>query len=203
MAKGRFIVLEGIDGAGTTTQALRICNWFHSTREERAAVTQEPSSGPVGALLQQALRKRVHFDKRVMALLFAADRLDHLHAEIQGHLDQGINVICDRYYLSSLAYQMVGVPEDLPWLKELNSKAVTPDLTILIDVPANVAMDRIAKTRQSYDLYERLDFQETVRDNYLMLARQHGRSGERIEVVDGQGDEDSVFRYIRGHVDAM
>ena len=191
-----FIVFEGIDGAGTTTQAQAACAWLEESTQNPVFLTREPSQGPIGALLHQALRRRIEFDPRVMSLLFAADRLDHLFEEIQQHLKDGVAVICDRYYLSSLAYQMVDAPQDLEWLNQLNAKAISPDLTILLDVPADVAMDRICRGRLNLDLYENLDRQKLVRDNYLHLAEHRRRPDERIEVVDGHRAQEQVLSDI-------
>lgn len=195
-----FIVFEGIDGSGTTTQAKALKNWLEDLSGRRVFLTREPSDGPVGSLLSQALRKRVVFNPQVMALLFAADRLDHLDQEIKLRIDEGITVICDRYYLSSFAYQMVGHLEDLEWLKQLNSRALPPDLTILIDVPADVGMKRIETGRWHTELFEKLERQHLVRENYLMLARGPQSEKERIAIVDGNRTQNEVFEDIKSIV---
>ena len=108
--RGRFIVLEGIDGSGTTTQLERAVACVAGLGH-RATATREPSDGPVGHLLREALLGRLHMpdgeklDGRTMALLFAADRIDHLQREIEPQLAAGTSVLSDRYLLSSLAYQ--------------------------------------------------------------------------------------------------
>tara|TARA_B100000315_G_C14319948_1_gene470318 strand:+ start:22 stop:648 length:627 start_codon:yes stop_codon:yes gene_type:complete len=196
MARAPFIVFEGIDGSGTTTQAEALKNWLEDRSDRRVFLTREPSDGPVGALIKQALRKRITFDPRVLALLFAADRIDHLDFEIQKRLDEGVTVLCDRYYLSSFAYQMVGTPEDLEWLEQLNARAIPPDLTILIDVPADVVMKRIETGRWQTELFEKLEYQKAVRENYLTLARGSRSEKERIVVVDGNRSQDEVFEDI-------
>jgi len=203
MMSAPFIVFEGIDGSGTTTQAKALKNWLEDRSGKRVFLTQEPSGGPVGSLLSQALRERVRFHPKVMALLFAADRLDHLDHEIQMRIDEGITVICDRYYLSSFAYQMVDRSEDLEWLKQLNSRALPPDLTILIDVPADVGMKRIEAGRWHTELFEKLERQHLVRENYRMLARGPRSEKARIEVVDGNRTQDEVFDDIRSIVQAQ
>ena len=109
--QGRFIVFEGIDGAGTTTQARALVSWL-GTRGIKAVYTGEPSEGPIGSMLRNALRGRVVpgtvpgvLDPRVIALLFAADRVDHVLYDIRPSLERGLWVICDRFVCSSLAYQ--------------------------------------------------------------------------------------------------
>jgi dTMP kinase len=106
--RGRFLVLEGLDGAGTTTQARLLADRLRRGGR-RAHLTAEPSGGPVGALLRQVLTRRIGggegegFDAGALALLFAADRLDHWSAEIDPRLAGGEDVVSDRYALSSLA----------------------------------------------------------------------------------------------------
>src|SRR4051794_5711725 len=106
MTAGKLIVLEGIDGAGTTTQAQRLGKHFGA----RVHVTREPSDGAAGILIRQILRGEYHpYDHTALALLFAADRLDHLKREIEPQLQKGVHVISDRYVISSLVYQSLFV----------------------------------------------------------------------------------------------
>ena len=185
MSNGPFIVFEGLDGSGTTTQAELLKGWIEDIGGKRVYLTREPTGGPVGSLIQQALKKRVKLSFQTLALLFAADRLDHIEWEIKDKLSNNIPVICDRYYLSSFAYQLLEAPDDLPWLESLNAKAITPDLTILLDVPAEVCMDRIKKTRWQMELFEELDRLKAIRENYLQLARGPRSQTERIVVING------------------
>src|SRR5688500_19723673 len=142
-----FVVLEGIDGAGTTTQTERLVQHLRS-RGRRAQATREPSQGPVGRLLREILlgahapASGQPMNGRTMALLFAADRLDHLQREIEPWLADGVDVASDRYLLSSLAYQ--AEEADRPWVAELARGIRPPDLTLLLDVPVEVAARRTA-----------------------------------------------------------
>ena len=140
-----FVVLEGIDGSGTTTQLPRLV--AHLGARGRAAVaTREPSTGPVGQLLRQVLAGQhrltdgAAFDGRAMALLFAADRRDHLCREIEPALAAGSDVVSDRYLLSSLAYQAEEAERD--WVAGLARGVRRADLTLLLDVPIPVAAAR-------------------------------------------------------------
>src|SRR5262245_15868735 len=127
---GKLIVLEGIDGAGTTTQARRLGE-FMASRGVPVHVTNEPSAGPVGREIRNILRgAHAPFDQGAMALLFAADRLDHLSREIVPHLEAGTHVVCDRYLLSSIVYQSRFVPPEFVWAA--NARARPADLTILL-----------------------------------------------------------------------
>ena len=193
--KAPFIVFEGLDGAGTTTQLELLQTWMERTYEQRVYVTREPSNGPIGSLLQLALCRRVQLDAVSLALLFAADRVDHIKSEMKEYLENGITVLCDRYYLSSFAYQLRDMPGGLAWIESINDKAIRPDLTLLIDVPADICMNRIQKSRWKMELFEELEKLKTIRDNYLMLAR-HRQSVERIEVIDGNRDPQEVHKEV-------
>jgi dTMP kinase len=143
-----FIVLEGIDGSGTTTQLDRLAGHL-SARGRRVHATREPSAGPVGRLLREILLGGHRLpdgspaDGRAMALLFAADRRDHLRREIEPALAAGIDVVCDRYLLSSLAYQ--GEEAERGWVAELARDVRPPDLTLLLDLPVSVAPPAAAR----------------------------------------------------------
>lgn len=163
MGRGLFIALEGIDGAGTTTQAALLVDWL---RGRGAAVhpTREPSDGPVGVLLRQVLRHRVvvadgegrsrPLDPGAVALLFAADRLDHLDAEVRPLLARGVHVVSDRYVGSSLAYQSLELTMD--WVRAINARADAPDLTVLLRIDAARALARVSRRQgDARELYER------------------------------------------------
>ncbi|HEX7623612.1 MAG TPA: dTMP kinase, partial [Anaeromyxobacteraceae bacterium] len=148
---GRFLVLEGLDGAGTTTQAQRLAAWLRE-QGRRVHVTAEPSGGPVGALVRQVLTRRVAgapgaaggpagFDAQALALLFAADRLDHLAVEIAPRLAEGWDVVSDRFTLSSLAYQAIACG-DAVWVEQVNARARAPDATLFLEVRPAVALRR-------------------------------------------------------------
>ena len=146
-ARGRFIVIEGIDGAGTTTQARRLGERLREAGR-KVHVTAEPSGGAIGALVRQVLSGRLRgrapdgpFDAEALALLFAADRLDHARAEIEPALQAGIDVVSDRYTLSSLAYQSL-TTGDARWVDQVNARAPAPDVTILLRVVPAVAFAR-------------------------------------------------------------
>ena len=162
----------------------------------RVYLTREPSDGPVGNLLRLALQRRITLDPKVLALLFAADRMDHLAYEITEKLSQDVTVICDRYYLSSFAYQLLDAPEDLEWLKHLNAKAISPDLTILIDVPAEVCMERIQRRGEYVELFEELECLRAVRENYLSLACGPLRHNDVIVVVDGNQSRERIHAEV-------
>jgi len=200
VADGIFVVLEGIDGAGTTTQA-RLLQERLAAELGRCLLTREPSDGPIGMLIRQVLRGRLGgypgsdgdaaFDRASLALLFAADRLDHLAAEIAPALAQGSPVVCDRYVLSSLAYQSLDL--DPAWVAEINARARQPDLTLLLDVPPGDALARVHATRAATELFEEREILEQVTRNYQRFAEQ---DRERTTRLDGRGPVDQVQRLV-------
>ena len=198
-----FIVLEGIDGAGTTTQTERLV--AHLRRRGRAAHgTREPSAGPVGRLLREMLAgghapapgQRVAGD--TMALLFAADRRDHLDREIEPMLRAGSDVVSDRYLLSSLAYQ--GEEADRLWVRQLARDLRDPDLTILLEVPIAVAAERRARAGRPVERYDADSYLAKVAFNYRELAAVEGDEGD-VVVLDGTASVDHVAEAIAGIVD--
>jgi dTMP kinase len=189
VARGLFVVLEGPDGAGISTQtALLHSGLVH--REFKAIATKEPTTGPIGALIRQALTHRLVYPPAqqigddVMALLYAADRLDHVRADILPRLDAGTHVVCDRYRLSSYAYQ--GVTMGQEWVRALNKHSIAPDVTFFIDVPPEVSQQRI-KLRGAYvEMYETEERLRPVYANYLQLIDEARKEGERIITIDGR-----------------
>ena len=190
MAKrGLFIVLEGLDGAGTTSQAQELARRIRATGA-RAHFTAEPSSGPIGSQIRMMLAGRLvgyrggAWDRRSLALLFAADRLDHLAADIEPKLAQGMHVICDRYVLSSLAYQSLDNPA--AWVAEINRYAPAPDVTYFLRVRATGALKRRqAATPGRGDLFETLPQQKRIERNYERDVAAFGRK-QRVRVIDGE-----------------
>jgi dTMP kinase len=187
--KGRFVVLEGIDGSGTTTQAALAAR---SLRSDGLTVweTREPSDGPIGTLIRQALKGRLGLPaftggltERTLALMFAADRLDHLEAEILPALRRGEVVICDRYLLSSLAYQGATCP--IGWVEEINAGAITPDLTLFLDVQPETAAHRRAGRGGLPEIFEGADRQRRVSRQYAVAIR---RLQKRERIVRIAGD---------------
>lgn len=190
MARGKFIVFEGIDGSGLTTQAGFLRGWIESQGRE-CYLTKEPSDGPAGSVIRLVLANRLSLGPEALALLFAADRVDHLTTDVVPKLSAGVNVISDRYYLSSFAYQSLDC--DLPWLYDINRLATTPDLTILINTPPEISVKRIQRNRWHVELFEDVSTLERVRQSYLNVARDlAARDGLRLAVVDGSDTVEEV-----------
>lgn len=200
---GHFVVFEGIDGAGTTTQAELYAQ--HLRRKKRLVhVTREPSAGPIGSLLRLVLTRRVVFASgahaETMALLFAADRLDHVESEVLPLLREGYVVISDRYDLSSLLYQAATAiqgaasADAVDWIRSLNRHARRPDATVVIDVHPEVAEARRRARGGSADLFDDLDLQARLARAYLEAER--AVPGDHLLHVDGGAPVDAVHQAI-------
>lgn len=203
MTSGRFVVLEGIDGAGTTTQTERLAR---SLRNGGVSVrtTREPSDGPIGALIRQVLTGRIVVPGgrapgwATMALLFAADRMDHVETTIEPFVNEGGVVISDRYDASSLAYQSVtsgtAGAGAIEWIRTINRHARRPDLTIVLDVPADVAATRRAGRGEAAQLYEQNEVQRQLAAFYKDLAAH--LPNDRVTLIDAVASIDEVHDRI-------
>lgn len=193
---GRFIVLEGIDGAGTTSQTERLLGWLasHGRRVHRTA---EPSGGPIGRLIRSFLSAAATpLEPRAMALLFAADRRDHLQREIEPLLAEGTIVLCDRYVLSSLAYQTVaGVPHAV--VAQANAEIRRPDLTLFFSLPVSIAAQRRIERASTVEIYDADSVQQRVAAAYEREARALQAAGEPIVFIDASRTRDEVEAALR------
>ena len=201
---GRFVVLEGIDGAGTTTQVARLAERLRKAGGAQVRSTREPSDGPIGSLVRQVLTGRIVAPEgrapgwATMALLFAADRMDHVESEIEPFLAAGGVMISDRYDASSLAYQSVssgsGGEKAVEWIRSLNRHAMRPDLTVVVDLAPDLAAERRASRGEAAQLYEQNEVQRALSVFYRELAAH--MPDDRIVVVDGKGSADDVHNRI-------
>ena len=198
---GVFIVVEGVDGCGSTTHSRLLVKALKTAGRE-TLLTCEPTNGPIGGLIRQILQRRLFvadatgprgFAWTTMALLFAADRLDHLDSLVRPALEDGSVVVSDRYDLSSLAYQSATAPEAedaIPWIRELNVRAVRPDVTVVINVPAEVAEERRRGRGGVEEMFEHRALQErlvTIYERAETLV-----PGDRVVHVSGIGTQDEV-----------
>jgi len=177
MAKrGTFICIEGIDASGKTTQARRLVKNLRRKGLD-AVYTTEPSSGRVGRLIRRyVLDRKKRVPIAVEALLFAADRVEHVETEIKPALEKGKVVVCDRYVYSTLAYQgAAGL--DLKWIELINRFALVPDLALFLDVPHAIVEKRLKRKRS---VMETPLNQQRVREVYMSMVRDG-----RLVLVDG------------------
>jgi len=205
--RARFVVLEGLDGAGTTTQA-RLLGEALRAMGRRVHVTAEPSRGPVGALIREVLGRRVRgpggagFDPAALALLFAADRLAHLAAEVAPNLRRGVDVVSDRFTLSSLAYQGL-TTADVSWVAAVNSRAAAPDLIVFLRARAAVAFHRRRQASAEREIFEEAAFQRRVARSYDRAIARLRRAGQRIVEVDGEAPVKEVAAAVLAEVERL
>jgi len=177
---GKFVVLEGVDGSGTTTHTRRLTDALRD-KGVMSSATREPSDGPIGMMLRQILTGRIVVPEdtggsapgwTTMALLFAADRMDHLQSVVLPGIGKGNIVVSDRYDYSSVAYQSVtsnNEPSAIGWIRELNRFARRPDLTIVLDVPLQTAIERRSSRGAGQELYENDTLQAALVDFYKRM----------------------------------
>lgn len=199
MTKKLFIVFEGIDSSGKTTQAELLKKYFLELKE-RAVISPEPSNGIIGNLIRQALKQRIIFSKdrdlfdEQMAYLFAADRHDHLYNDIDGVfklIKNNYHVISTRYYFSSLAYNCDSI-EQYNFIKKLNDRFPNPDLTIYIDIPIEVSLARLQE-RSLQEIYETKTKLTKVREQYQKIFAEY--EGRAI-AIDGTQDMQEIQQQI-------
>lgn len=187
---GQFIVIEGADGAGTTTQSKRLAE------ELGAYWTYEPAGNEIGEYVDTMISNDQHSPEAI-ALGFAADRMVHLEEEVIPRLKNGENVVCDRYYHSSLVYQPV-LGADRAWVRSLNKHAIRPDRTIILDIAAETGMDRVQERGHDGNIFEDLSFQQQVVVRYQDLVDE---LDESISLIDASQSIDAVFEDVRNTIE--
>ncbi len=185
--RGIFICIEGLDGSGKTTQAKRLVKNLRQ-RGFDAVYTTEPTKGEVGRFIRRfVLNREMRVSAPLEALLFAADRVDHVETEIKSWLKQNKVVVCDRYVYSSLAYQgAAGL--NLKWIEHINQFALKPNLRLLIDVPPGVVVKRLKKKKTVMESAQNL---KKVREIYLNLEQE-----QDLTIVDGEKPLNEVAENI-------
>ena len=197
--QGKFITLEGIEGSGKSTN-LEVIKAVLDKSKIDYVVTREPGGGPLGPQLRELLLdKDQSISPTVEMLLMMADRKDHVDNLIKPNLEKNIWVISDRYLDSTIAYQGGGRQLDIKLIDSLSAelKLPTPDLTLLFDLPVDVALQR-AEKRSELDRFERepKDFHSRIRDSYLELAS----SNNRIKTIDSSEDIGLVTKQVEKHL---
>jgi dTMP kinase len=209
MANGLFITLEGVEGSGKTTQAAILGDWLRKDGR-RVMVTHEPGGTRAGETIRAIfLDPAVSLDVAAELLLVLADRAQHVREKLRPAIAAGEVVISDRYSDSTTAYQGYGRGFDLKLLGELNrlaSDAMSPDLTIVLDLPIETGLERTrarAKgTGRGSDRFEgeRAEFHRKVRDGFLAIA---AAEPARVIVIDADREVATVSKEIRGAVEAL
>jgi len=178
-----FAVFEGGDGSGTTTQLSLLEERLKNSKKPAFFSTFEPTEGQIGRIIRSALKKELPLKPQTLAMLFAADRNEHLYGVngILEHVKKGSFVVSDRYALSSLVYQGLECGDDLPAF--LNDRFPAPEITFFLDIDVEIALNRM-KNRSTLEIYEYREFQEKVREKYLSLIKIYRNSGARVEIID-------------------
>ena len=202
MQKQLFIAFEGIDGSGKSTQVKLLTEKLIATGH-KVYSTFEPTDSPIGSLIRNIFKGRMSADHKTIAALNVADRLDHLHNEINGLLkkkEEGYTIITDRYYFSSYAYH--GVHIDIDWViaaNAMSAEIMKPDINIFIDVAPEISMKRLNSTRGTIELYETLENLQQVRNKFLE-AFDKLKDIEKIVAIDGnqtvQAISEDVWKVI-------
>lgn len=195
--KGKFIVFEGLDGSGSTTQAAKLAK-FLKDNKIRVHQTKEPTSYLIGGLIRSWLASDWSSSPICLQLLFTADRAHHLEKEVIPLLKRGVYVVSDRYFLSTLAFGANEIP-DRQWLKDINKIFLLPDLTFYSKVRPRVCLERISESRHHFELFEKENSLKQVEKNYEEFIREY----PRIITLDGEKPEEEVFFEIEKVVKRM
>lgn len=192
----KFIVFEGIDGAGKTTQ-IKLLSARLKKRGIECYITAEPTDMPSGKLIREALSGRVKTTTAEMADMFAHDRVIHNKDEEKGidaHLNDGITVISDRYYYSSLAYQGSELGFDAVAALNLNNPDIrTPDICLFLDLSPEKSLERIGKRADTpTEIYENYDYLEKTRRMFFDVFERLRARGEHIEIIDASGSAEEI-----------
>lgn len=201
---GKFIVFEGIDGSGKSTQIAMLAKRLKESGE-KVYVTAEPTFSTSGGIIRDALSGAVKRSTCELAALFVWDRINHNINKANGinkMLEEGYTVISDRYYYSSLAYQ--GEATDYEWVKTLNCSCPEirkPDLCVFIDVSPEVAIDRITSDRVTTEIFEEVGKLTRIRDTFLRIF--DDLKDDNVAIVNGDGTPDRVSDEVYESVRAL
>ncbi|WP_371669982.1 dTMP kinase [Streptomyces sp. NBC_00289] len=200
---GFFIALEGGDGAGKSTQAEALAEWIRAKGHE-VVVTREPGATPVGKRLRSILLdvSSAGLSHRAEALLYAADRAEHVDTVVRPALERGAVVVSDRYIDSSVAYQGAGrdlSPTEIARINRWATDGLVPHLTVLLDVSPEIARERFTEAPDRLES-EPAEFHARVRSGFLTLA---ASDPGRYLVVDAGQEPEAVTTVVRHRLDQM
>ncbi|MCL2664964.1 MAG: dTMP kinase [Defluviitaleaceae bacterium] len=194
MKPARFIVFEGLDGSGKSTQLNMLREHMQNLQIPVAAAFEPSDSNAAGRLARDVIKRKEILSGEALALVFAADRAEHLQTEIIPLLDRGINVLCDRYVYSNLAYQNGDVPLNL--LIEYNRASIEkrmPDAVFFIDTPPSVCVSRMEAGRDGQpELFETAEKLASVRNCYIKAFEETGNY-IKVTMIDGYRPKEKVF----------
>ena len=189
-----FIAVEGLDGAGGTTQCRLLKSWLE--RQGYTVVsTNEPTDRPVGKFIRSVIQDpHSEVGDEVLAYLFAADRQDHLDARVKPALSRGEVVISDRYYHSSLAYQSLSL--DFDFVAQLNGTFPAPDITVFLSLEPETSFARVQKRGLPAERFETLDRLRSISQSYNRVLEHYQKRGERILCLDATQSIEEIHEQI-------
>lgn len=188
---GIFIVFEGLDGSGSSTQTSMLKKYL-TQLNLKPLVTKEPTNNLIGGLIRGALTKEWKASNTCFQLLFCADRAHHLDREIMPALKKGSIVISDRYFFSTIAFGSLDC--DVGWLKALNMPFTVPDIIFLIKVPPEECISRIGANRHEFELFEETEKLKRVWTTYEDLAREY----TNVHILDGTKSKNDIHAEVVG-----
>ncbi len=205
MSRGKFIVFEGIDGAGKSTQ-VELLRQRLTKLGRRIALTAEPTALESGKAIRRALSGEIKKSECEMASMFVLDRIAHNNASdgIRATLEGGADVISDRYYYSNLAYQ--GQSTDYEWVKSMNTRCpdiIRPDLCVYLDLLPEQSLERIRKRGEALEIYENTEKLTAVRNAFLSVIDDLREDGEKIIIVDAYRAPDEIADEIFSAVEKI
>jgi dTMP kinase len=191
---GKLIVFEGLDGSGQSTQADLLFRYLKNSGK-KVYLTAEPTTFLIGGLIKSQLSGEWKSSPECLQLLFTADRAYHLEKEIIPLLEKGVNVICTRYVLSTLAFGGIEI-EDRDWLWQINDKFIFPDETFFLKTSPATCINRIKKERFHEELFEKEEKLEKVLKNYLEYVSKF----ENVRIIDGEKPIEEVFEEVKKYI---
>jgi dTMP kinase len=199
--KSPFIVLDGLDGSGKGETINRLNDYLVKEGFD-VLVTREPTDGVHGKKIREILEneKDPKTGAELCLNLFVKDREEHLKKEIEPFLERGNSiVVCDRYYYSTMAYQHTQGVEMEKIITE-NMAFRTPDITFILDLPAEIALERVAKRGKEKEKFEKLEFMKQLRLNFLQLKEE---LEDNIRIIDASKSKEEVFEQIKKEIDKL
>jgi len=195
---GKFIVFDGLDGSGMSTQAVKLAEFLNEKKQKLrfghtgVYLTKEPTSSLIGGLIKSQLTHDWKSSPECLQLLFSADRAFHLEKEIIPLLEKGVIVISDRYFFSTLSFGNSAI-KDLNWLLNLQKKFLLPDITFFLKVSPKICIERIKKERFEITLFEKEEVLKNVWKNYERLAKKF----KNVYVINSERPIDKIAKDIQ------
>lgn len=187
-----FIVFEGLDGSGQSTQAKLLKDYLEKERNLSVVLTKEPTDKPpIGDLIRRILRKEIFVSPAALQLLFCADRSEHLEQVIKPALKKNQWVISDRYFYSTVVYGSLNL--DVEWLIKLNEQFLIPDVVFLLKVSPEICLQRIDESRDKREFFEELDKLKRIWQTYEILSQRFSN----IKVIDGERNIEEVLKEVK------